>query len=330
MRNKKNFVTPVFYHGHDDHDRFEKKEKFLLSWLRNNSRMISLIFLCLAASFLLARYASHLNPLGLHQITDSLHDVVREVDLRIEKSISNQKSDFVVMVKAEEIIQIPWPGCYTELPNPDYRPHIVKPPEGDIAIVCCNTTKGPITFDIHPSWAPQGAKRFLDMVKDDFFATEVPLFRALKGFLIQFGLAGDPAVHKRYQKLGNLPDDPPWLPLGPPGREINNITRYQKGYLSYAGAGKNSRGTQLILALENNKYLGGGSPWEVPIGQAFGSESFITLSKIYTKYGENPSQGKIMNRGKAYIYEEFPLLDFMTKCVIIKENVPWHYVWQER
>ena len=42
------------------------------------------------------------------------------------------------------------------------------------------------------------------------------------------------------------------------------MKRFQKGYLAYAGAGNNSRGTQLILAYEDNPYLGGGSPWEVP------------------------------------------------------------------
>ena len=47
------------------------------------------------------------------------------------------------------------------------------------------------------------------------------LFRALKDFLVQFGLPGDPAVLKKYHQMGNLVDDKPWLPLGPTGREIN-------------------------------------------------------------------------------------------------------------
>jgi hypothetical protein len=95
--------------------------------------------------------------------------------------------------------------------------------------------------------------------------------------------------------------------------------------MGYAGAGKNSRGTQLILALQANEYLGGGSPWEVPFGQVSGQQSLETLSKIYTGYGEKPSQGKIMNRGIAYIQEDFPLLDIMNACMISKENVPWKY-----
>lgn len=138
-------------------------------------------------------------------------------------------------------------------------------------------------------------------------------------------LEGDPKVHQIYHSYGNLKDDPSWLPLGPPGREINGIKRYQKGYLGYAGAGKDSRGTQLIMAFEDNPYLGGGSPWEVPFGQLVGDMSYKTLSKIYTGYGEKPSQGKIMNRGAAYLDEEFPLIDFINECHVVRENVPWSY-----
>ena len=58
-------------------------------------------------------------------------------------------------------------------------------------------------------------------VNSGFFSTEVGLFRALKDFLVQFGLPGDPAVLKKYHQMGNLVDDKPWLPLGPTGREIN-------------------------------------------------------------------------------------------------------------
>jgi hypothetical protein len=65
---------------------------------------------------------------------------------------------------------------------------------------------------------------------------------------------------QKWNRRGNLKDDPSWLPLGPTGR-MNNITgvaRFQKGYIAYAGAGKNSRGTQLIIALEDSLYLGNG------------------------------------------------------------------------
>lgn len=217
--------------------------------------------------------------------------------------------------------EIDWSGCLYEIPEPETpRKHIVPPPVGPITLVCCNTTVGTLNIEVHHAWAPIGAERFLDMVKSDFFSTKVGLFRALKNFLVQFGLAGDPKVHEKYHKMGNLKDDPQWLPAGPPGREINGVTRYQKGYLSYAGAGPNSRGTQLIMTFQNNLYLGGGSPWEVPWGQLFGAGSFATLDKICTEYGEKPSQGKIMNQGVKYLEATFPHMDYITKCKVTREN----------
>lgn len=218
------------------------------------------------------------------------------------------------------------PGCLSSLPEDHlHKPHITVPPEGPVTLVCCITTTGPLNIAVHRSWAPLGADRFLDMVKTKFFSSRVPLFRALSGFLVQFGLAGDVQVQEQYDTKGNLPDDPSWLPLGPTGRTINGVKRFQKGYLAYAGSGKNSRGTQLILAFEDSEYLGGGSPWEVPWGQLVGAASYETMSKIYTGYGEAPSQGKIRNRGAAYIDAEFPNIDYINSCQVVSEGIPWRH-----
>ena len=73
-----------------------------------------------------------------------------------------------------------------------------------------------------------------------------------------------------------------------------------------------SRSTQLILAYQESLHLGGGSPWEVPFAQLVGEESYRTLSKFYTGYGEEVKQGKLMNQGNAYLEKEFPLLDYIT------------------
>ena len=68
---------------------------------------------------------------------------------------------------------------------------------------------------------------------------KVNVLFTLKGFLIQFGLAGAPNLQKRYNDMGSLVDDPSWLPFGPTHRRHGSRFRYQKGYLGYAGAGKN-------------------------------------------------------------------------------------------
>ena len=77
------------------------------------------------------------------------------------------------------------------------------------------------------------------------------------------------------------------------------------------------------MALIPNKYLGGGSPWEVPWGQLVGESSLSAIDKMYTKYGEKVSQGKIFDRGNEYTKSEFPLLDYITQCEIKAKDLPW-------
>lgn len=62
---------------------------------------------------------------------------------------------------------------------------------------------------VYHSWSPLGAERFVGMVEDDFF-TDVALFRCVKNFLVQFGVAPDPASAKKayWQAQGRIKDDP--------------------------------------------------------------------------------------------------------------------------
>ena len=203
---------------------------------------------------------------------------------------------------------------------------MVPPPQGPISLVCCITTfpnnNNTLNIEIHHSWAPIGAERFMSMVKDNFFSPPygVALFRALRGFLVQFGLSSDPDIQTKWHRKGNLKDDPSWLPLGPTNREHDGVKRFRKGYMAYAGAGKNSRGTQLIMALYDNGPLCGGSPWEVPWGQVVASDLW-KLDSMYTGYGENVHQSKIMNRGYEYL-KEFPKLDYFKECRVTIDASP--------
>lgn len=308
--------------GHDTRNVSDQLMSYWLS-VQASPFIVVMIILCF---FMAGFMATHTNQMShdFHIISDSFHDSHRPITPIAPVLVQTPP---IPQMQPALDLGAGWEGCLTEIPPDPSRRHIVPPPTGDVTLVCCNTTKGMLSIEVHPTWAPHGAARFLLMVRDGFFSSGggVPLFRAMKGFLVQFGLSGDPAMQSRYHEMGNLPDDPSWLPLGPPGRQINGIKRYQAGYLGYAGAGKDSRGTQLILAFEDNLMLGGGSPWEVPFGQLIGESSFATMRRFYTKYGEKPSQGKIMNRGMAYIREDFPLLDVISECRVVRENVTWAY-----
>uniref|UniRef100_A0A7S1U7Y9 PPIase cyclophilin-type domain-containing protein n=1 Tax=Phaeomonas parva TaxID=124430 RepID=A0A7S1U7Y9_9STRA len=177
-------------------------------------------------------------------------------------------------------------------------------------LVHCDTSKGPFTVAVHRTWAPLGAERFLDLVRDRFFDTKIALFRAVKNFICQFGVAGDPKVQREWRAKGTIQDDPIWLE---PGK------KFQKGWMSFAGSGANSRSTQMFVAYANVPL--GRSKWEVPFGRVIAG--FENVEKWYTGYGElrtfngnAPDQVKLQNQGLAYAHT-FDQLDYINSCRVV-------------
>ena len=198
--------------------------------------------------------------------------------------------------------------------------HMITPPDGGQAtLVCCSTTKGHMSILVHEKWAPIGVARFLDMVRSQYFDSKIPLFRCSDA--CQFGLAGKPELTKHYDK--QLQDDPNWMPPGQEHRENSNgVRRYPSGFLIYAGAGPNSRTNQFVLTIQPNQFMGGGSPWEVPLGELVGHESFETLNKLYTGYGHKNAPGQPLLRREGYsehVQKEWPLMDLITGCLVVDE-----------
>ena len=51
-------------------------------------------------------------------------------------------------------------------------------------------------------------------VEEGFFSTRVPLFRCVANWIVQFGLAGDPAMNAKFEGRGTIRDDKQWIPEG--------------------------------------------------------------------------------------------------------------------
>src|SRR5579859_8021174 len=63
------------------------------------------------------------------------------------------------------------------------------------------TTKGDFLVEVHRDWAPLGADRFYNLVKNGFF-TNAAFFRVVvspRPFIVQFGLNANPAVNKAWE-----------------------------------------------------------------------------------------------------------------------------------
>jgi peptidyl-prolyl cis-trans isomerase A (cyclophilin A) len=171
------------------------------------------------------------------------------------------------------------------------------------------TTKGDFVIEVNRAWAPNGADRFYNMVRIGYFK-DVAIFRAVKGFMFQFGIHGDPAVSKKWRDA-SITDDP--------SKGISNLP----GYVSFAQTGlPNSRSAQMFVNLGNNAFLdesrNGGTPF-VPFGKVVSGMDVV--EKINTEYGENARdvQGNFQARGNEYIKEKFPNIDFIKSVKIVTE-----------
>jgi peptidyl-prolyl cis-trans isomerase A (cyclophilin A) len=159
------------------------------------------------------------------------------------------------------------------------------------------TTKGPIVVEVHRDWAPIGAKRFEDLVKSGFFK-DVAFFRIVPRFIVQFGLAANPADNRKWETP--IKDDP-----------VKQSNR--PGTLVFATAGPNTRTTQLFINLGSNGPLD--DQGFAPFGMVV--EGMSVVQSLYDGYGERPDQGSIRAQGNAYLKAKFPRLDYVTSAEIV-------------
>jgi len=146
---------------------------------------------------------------------------------------------------------------------------------------------------VHPEWAPEGAKRFQDMVRSGIL-NDSRFFRVLPGFMVQWGIPGDPKVAAEWVKK-RIPDDP----------VIKSNTR---GMVSFAMAGPNTRTTQMFINYGNNKKLDeqGFAPFAEVLGKGM-----KTVGKLQSRYKERPKQDKIWHDGNKYLQKHFPKLSYI-------------------
>ena len=167
-----------------------------------------------------------------------------------------------------------------------------------------DTSQGVFVIEVHREWAPIGADRFYNLVKNGFY-DNVRFFRVLTGFMAQFGMNGDPSIQKVWSNA-NIKDDPPT-------KQGN-----KRGYVTFAMASvPNSRSTQVFINFVDNAFLD--PQGFVPFGQVV--EGLEVVDKLYAGYGRQnvPDQGRITAEGNAYLGKEYPKLDFVKTATIEKQ-----------
>lgn len=165
------------------------------------------------------------------------------------------------------------------------------------------TTKGNFVLEINRNASPNGVDRFYNLAKIGYFK-DIAIFRAVKGFMFQFGIHGNPAISAKWSEA-NIKDDP--------GAKMSNTP----GTICFAQTGApNSRSTQMFINLANNSFLD--SQGFTPFGKVV--EGLEVVAKINTEYGENKGdvQGNFKQQGNNYILKQFPNLDLIKSVTILK------------
>src|SRR5215472_7208818 len=67
-----------------------------------------------------------------------------------------------------------------------------------------DTSRGPFVVEVHSDWAPYGSARFYELVRKGFYDNN-RFLRVVRGFIVQFGINGDPAVNRDWANSG-IPD----------------------------------------------------------------------------------------------------------------------------
>jgi peptidyl-prolyl cis-trans isomerase A (cyclophilin A) len=168
------------------------------------------------------------------------------------------------------------------------------------------TTKGDFVVEVHRDWSPNGADRFYNLVSSGFY-DDTRFFRVVDGFMVQWGISGDPQVSTKWQNAG-IPDDP----------VKGSNTR---GMMTYAMSGApNSRTTQVFINLVDNARLD--AMRFAPFAKVV--TGMEVVDQLYKGYGEGapggagPNQGQIQAQGNAYLDAKFPRLDGVKHAEIVK------------
>jgi len=167
-----------------------------------------------------------------------------------------------------------------------------------------DTSVGVFVITVTREWAPLGADRFYNLVKNGYY-DDVRFFRAIPNFMVQFGINGDPALNAVWRNAR----------IGVDPVKQKNL----RGYITFAmGGTPDTRTTQVFINFRDNTTLDASG--FAPFGQV--TSGMDIVDKIHQGYGEGgprgngPEQGRIQNEGNAYLKKDFAKLDYVKKATI--------------
>ena len=165
------------------------------------------------------------------------------------------------------------------------------------------TTKGDFVIEVIRDWAPRGADRVYNLVKIGFYK-DMALHRVVEGFVVQFGIHGDPQVSAAWAKA-YLMDEAV--------KESN-----KQWTVTFAKADADTRSTQIFINLQDNVDLD--KKGFSPFGKVIAGQDVI--KKLYSGYGEKVmgrgGNTEVFKLGNTYLKDKWPKLDYIKSASIVE------------
>ena len=166
--------------------------------------------------------------------------------------------------------------------------------------VVFETSAGDFSVAVERHLAPHGADRFYHLVERGFYDDQ-RFFRVVPGFVVQWGMSGDPAVTAQWADA-RIADDPV-------------ATSNVRGTISFAAtSAPGSRTTQIFVNLGDNTNLD--EMGFAPFGRVV--QGIEVVDAINAEYGQSPDQSEIRRAGNQYLVREFPRLDHIRTARIVQ------------
>jgi peptidyl-prolyl cis-trans isomerase A (cyclophilin A) len=236
-----------------------------------------------------------LNGCQPSRMTPERAHAAREIELRLEQAEREKMKEDQRAASTAALERAPLPEGYNGGKSPKDAT-LTAPDNFKVQFICSN---GNFVVECHRDWAPIGADQFYNLVLQGFY-DDARFFRVLPGFVVQFGIHGDPAIMAPWRDA-NIKDEP-----------VKQGNR--RGTLTFAKSSMpNSRSTQLFINLGDNSAgldsQGFSAFGEVVVGMDI-------VDNITPKYGENPNQMMIQEQGNAYLKPNFPDMDYIMEAYI--------------
>jgi cyclophilin family peptidyl-prolyl cis-trans isomerase len=165
------------------------------------------------------------------------------------------------------------------------------------------TTKGSFVVQVTRKWARRGPDRFYELVRSGFY-DDSRVFRVRRGFIAQFGIAGDPKRNAR------------WKPILDDAVTQSNA----RCTLAFAMTGPNTRLTQVYINLADNARLD--KDGFAPFGRVVSGMDVV--DKLYDGYGEESGggmrggkQAPLLRGGNRYLDKRYPKLDRIIRASVV-------------